>query len=116
MFAAALPVFYSRSSFSCCARASANSRTFAVGSFVAGQTAWIGSLAVGSFEALRLVAANRAIYGRARSAGGTLYPVSAFPISRDGWRRHFGPEFTRLRDAKLRFDPGDVLTPGYTVL
>ena len=100
MFAAALPDFYRRSFFSCCARASANSRTFAVG----------------SFEALRLVAANRAIYGRVRSAGGTLYPVSAFPISRDDWRRHFGPEFTRLRDAKRRFDPGDVLTPGYTVL
>ena len=100
MFAAALPDFYRRSLLSCCARASANSRTFAVG----------------SFEALRLVAANRAIYGRARSAGGTLYPVSAFPISRDGWRRHFGPELTRLRDAKRRFDPGAVLTPGYTVL
>ena len=67
-------------------------------------------------EAQRLVAANRAIYRRVRSADGTLYPVSAFPISRDGWRRHFGPEFMRLRDAKRRFDPGDVLTPGYTVL
>jgi FAD/FMN-containing dehydrogenase len=66
-------------------------------------------------EATRLVEANRATYARVRAAGGTLYPVSAFPVSRDGWRRHFGSAFTRLRDAKRKFDPGDVLTPGYGV-
>jgi FAD/FMN-containing dehydrogenase len=66
-------------------------------------------------EAGRLVAANRAAYARIRAAGGTLYPVSAFPMSRADWRRHFGPAFARLHDAKRRFDPGDVLTPGYEV-
>src|SRR5690606_12546756 len=40
-------------------------------------------------EAERLVAANRRIYERVRAAGGTLYPVSAFPMSRDDWRAHF---------------------------
>jgi FAD/FMN-containing dehydrogenase len=63
----------------------------------------------------RLVAANRAIYERVRAAGGTLYPVSAFPMSRDDWRQHFGAAWGRLRDAKQHFDPGHVLTPGYEV-
>jgi len=66
-------------------------------------------------EADRLVKANRAIYERVRAAGGTLYPVSAFPMSRDDWRKHFGPAWGRVRDAKRAFDPGHVLTPGYEV-
>lgn len=63
----------------------------------------------------RLVAANRSAYERIRSAGGTLCPVSAFPTSRADWRTHFGGAFDLLRDAKHRFDPGRVLTPGYEV-
>jgi len=66
-------------------------------------------------EADRLVKANRTIYERVRAAGGTLYPVSAFPMSRDDWRRHFGSAWERLRDAKRLFDPEDTLTPGYEV-
>jgi cytokinin dehydrogenase len=66
-------------------------------------------------EADRLVKANRTIYERVRSAGGTLYPVSALPMSGDDWRRHFGPVWPRLRDAKWTFDPENVLTPGYEV-
>lgn len=66
-------------------------------------------------EVGRLVAANRATYARVRDAGGTLYPVSAFPMSRDEWRRHFGPAFARLAAAKQEFDPGRVLTPGYAI-
>jgi Cytokinin dehydrogenase 1, FAD and cytokinin binding len=45
----------------------------------------------------------------------TLYPVSAFPMSRDDWRRHFGPAWARLRDGKQNFDPTHVVTPGYEV-
>ena len=66
-------------------------------------------------NARRLVDANRATYERVRSAGGTLYPVSAFAMSRHDWRRHFGSKFNRLEHAKRRYDPGDVLTPGYEV-
>jgi FAD/FMN-containing dehydrogenase len=66
-------------------------------------------------EADRLVMANRAIYEGVRAAGGTLYPVSAFPMSRDDWRRHLGAAWGQLRDAKQLFDPGHVLTPGYEV-
>jgi FAD/FMN-containing dehydrogenase len=64
-------------------------------------------------EADRLVRANRSVYERIRAAGGTLYPVSAFPMSRDDWRRHFGPAWGFLIDAKQEFDPGHVLAPGY---
>jgi FAD/FMN-containing dehydrogenase len=66
-------------------------------------------------EADRLIKANRAIYERVRAAGGTLYPVSAFPMSADDWRRHFGSSWAQFRDAKRKFDPRQVLTPGYEV-
>jgi cytokinin dehydrogenase len=66
-------------------------------------------------EVDRLVKANRAIYERVRAAGGTLYPVSALPMSADDWRRHFGPAWALLRDAKEKFDPGHLLNPGYEV-
>ena len=54
-------------------------------------------------EADRLVTANRAIYERVRAVGGTLYPVSAFPMSRDDWRRHFGSAWAAIprRQANL---------------
>ena len=66
-------------------------------------------------EARRLVMANRAAYERVRDAGGTLYPVSAFPMSPADWRRHFGAAFDQLSHAKHEYDPGHVLTPGYEV-
>ena len=69
----------------------------------------------GAAEAERLVAANRATYGRVRAAGGTSYPVSAFPLSRDEWRHHLGPAFARLATAKRTHDPDRVLTPGCEV-
>jgi cytokinin dehydrogenase len=65
--------------------------------------------------ARRLVAANRAAYDRVRDAGGTLYPVSAFPMSPAGWRDHFGAVFGPLSEAKDEHDPARVLTPGYEV-
>ena len=64
-------------------------------------------------EAIRLTAGNRAAYERIRAAGGVLYPVSAFTMSAEDWRSHFGPEWTRLRRAKTKFDPDHLLTPGY---
>jgi len=51
-------------------------------------------------EADRLVRANGDIYGRVRDAGGVLYPVSAFSMSRRDWRRHFGPRWNVLRRAR----------------
>ena len=66
-------------------------------------------------DANRLVDSNRAVYDRVRNAGGALYPVSAVPMSPEDWRRHFGSAFHRLDEAKRRFDPDHVLTPGYDV-
>jgi FAD/FMN-containing dehydrogenase len=63
-----------------------------------------------------LVAANRAIYERVRDAGGTLYPVSALPMSIRDWKRHFGPAYDRLAGAKRRYDPRGLLTPGYLIV
>jgi FAD/FMN-containing dehydrogenase len=65
--------------------------------------------------AARLVAANRTIYERVRDAGGTLYPVSAFAMSHDDWRTHFGETFAQLWGAKRQFDPMRLLAPGYDV-
>jgi FAD/FMN-containing dehydrogenase len=65
--------------------------------------------------AARLVAANRAAYERIRAAGGTLYPVSAFPMAPPDWRSHFGPAFARLAAARRTYDPRGVLTPGYEI-
>jgi FAD/FMN-containing dehydrogenase len=64
-------------------------------------------------EADRLVAANRASYERVRASGGTLYPVGALPMSCEDWRRHFGGAFGPLRDARRKYDPAGILTPGY---
>ena len=64
-------------------------------------------------HAARLVADNRATYERVLSLGGTLYPVSAFPMAREDWRSHFAESFQTLESAKRRFDPAHVLAPGY---
>jgi FAD/FMN-containing dehydrogenase len=66
-------------------------------------------------EANRLVDANKAAYGRVKAAGGTLYPVSALPLSKDEWRDHFGSAFGQLDAAKPQYDPGQILTPGYEI-
>ena len=56
-----------------------------------------------------------ATYERVTAAGGTLYPVSAFPMSRDDWREHFGPASLDSTPRSSKFDPGNVLTPGYEI-
>jgi cytokinin dehydrogenase len=64
----------------------------------------------------QMLTSNRAIYTRVRDAGGVLYPVSAFAMWPDDWQRHFGASWTRLREAKQRYDPHNLLTPGYNVI
>ncbi|MEW2117457.1 hypothetical protein AB0945_20140 [Streptomyces sp. NPDC005474] len=59
------------------------------------------------------VAANRALYERARELGGVLYPTSALPMTGEDWRAHFGPAWETLARAKDRYDPHSVLTRGY---
>jgi cytokinin dehydrogenase len=62
-----------------------------------------------------MVAQNRAFYERIRSAGGVLYPVSGFAMSKNDWRTHFGPKFSQLSSAKSKYDPSHIFTPGYEV-
>ena len=63
----------------------------------------------------QMLAQNRALYERIRKAGGALYPVSAFPMSSEDWKQHFGPRWPQLSEAQRRYDPDNVLTPGYEV-
>ncbi len=61
----------------------------------------------------RMVAHNRVLYERIRDRGGVLYPVSALPMSADDWQRHFGATWPGFQDARGRYDPAGILTPGY---
>ena len=72
--------------------------------------------AVDPDAAEQLVDANRTTYERVHDAGGSLYPASAaFSPSPAEWRDHFGPAYGLLREAKERFDPDMLLTPGYEI-
>ena len=62
-----------------------------------------------------LVVQNRSLYDRIRKAGGVLYPVSAFSMTQADWEDHFSPHWPPLRDAKRRYDPANLLTPGYNL-
>ncbi|MGD9886233.1 MAG: FAD-binding protein, partial [Reyranella sp.] len=64
-------------------------------------------------EAEHAVGQNRELYERIRDAGGVLYPVSALPFSPDDWKRHLGARWQSLREAVGRYDPANILTPGY---
>ena len=59
-----------------------------------------------------VIAMNRTLYERARDVGGTRLTSSAIPFSEADWSRHYGPVWESFRNAKQRFDPNNVLTPG----
>jgi cytokinin dehydrogenase len=59
-----------------------------------------------------MIASNLALYNAAVAAGGTQYPLGSIPVTPAAWRVHYGSSFDFLEDAKERFDPDDVLTPG----
>ena len=59
-----------------------------------------------------LVAMNRTLYERARDMGGTRLTTTAIPFSQADWIQHYGPVWESFRNAKQRFDPNNVLTPG----
>lgn len=60
----------------------------------------------------RMVSRNRQLYERARELGGILYPIGATPLSKSDWKIHFHPYWERFADAKMRYDPDNILTPG----
>lgn len=59
-----------------------------------------------------VLAMNRTLYERARDFGGTRLTTSAIPLSQADWIQQYGPAWKAFSDAKRRFDPNNVLTPG----
>ncbi|WP_243147530.1 BBE domain-containing protein [Scytonema sp. UIC 10036] len=55
---------------------------------------------------------NRRLFERNRDLNGTRYPVDAIKFSQEDWQQHFGSVWSRLVNAKQRYDPDNVLTPG----
>jgi cytokinin dehydrogenase len=72
-------------------------------------------IGTGKEKVEQLVAQNRALYEQIRGAGGVLYPASAFPMSSEDWKLHFASRWPALAEARRRYDPDNVLTPGYEV-
>lgn len=66
----------------------------------------------GATDLRRMLQDNRALFESNRELGGRHYPISAVKLSPQDWHRHFEPHWGRLKNAKRRFDPDDVLTPG----
>ncbi|MFJ5686821.1 FAD-binding protein [Streptomyces sp. NPDC093099] len=56
---------------------------------------------------------NRRLYDKAVALGAKRYLVGAIPrMTPADWKRHFGNRYSDLCNAKRRYDPADVLTPG----
>jgi cytokinin dehydrogenase len=66
----------------------------------------------GALSADVMIAANSALYQQVRHLGGYQYPVGSIPTTRSDWRAHFGPAWPLLADARHRYDPRGILTPG----
>ena len=60
----------------------------------------------------RMLSDNRRLFEQNRNLGGYRYPVDAIPFSQNDWRQHFRPVWGKLVNAKRRYDPNNVLTPG----
>lgn len=59
---------------------------------------------------------NRQIYDEVVAAGGERYVIGAIPrFTQQDWRRHFSPEWGRLTSAKHRYDPDNILAPGWGI-
>jgi FAD/FMN-containing dehydrogenase len=60
-----------------------------------------------------MMASNRELLAKMTSAGGKRYSPYSGVMSSEEWAAHFGPElWRRLSEAKKKFDPNNVLTPG----
>jgi FAD/FMN-containing dehydrogenase len=65
-----------------------------------------------SFGVRHMIASNRNLYERAKSIGGTVYPIGTIPFTQEDWRTHFGPTWPMLCRMKARYDQQCLLTPG----
>lgn len=62
--------------------------------------------------AQQMVAANRALYEQVRAVGGTRYAIGAIPLTQADWAQHFGAAWPQFQQAKAKFDPDHILSPG----
>jgi cytokinin dehydrogenase len=60
-----------------------------------------------------MIALNRMLYERAREMGGYRMTSSAVAMTQDDWKQHYGSVWHTVEAAKAKFDPKNVLTPGY---
>jgi cytokinin dehydrogenase len=65
-----------------------------------------------SADMSEVLAMNRTLFERARDMGGNRLTTSAIPLSQSDWIQQYGPAWKAFSDAKRRFDPNNVLTPG----
>ena len=60
-----------------------------------------------------MMATNRELIGKMKALGGKRYAPYTGVMSPADWQEHFGPAiWQRLSQAKKRYDPSNVLTPG----
>ncbi|WP_256104247.1 FAD-binding protein [Streptomyces sp. ODS05-4] len=60
-----------------------------------------------------ILALNRRLYDKAVALGAKRYLVGAIPgMGKAEWCRHFGRSWDAFQDAKKRYDPANILTPG----
>ncbi|MGW1998339.1 FAD-binding protein [Embleya sp. NPDC001921] len=62
--------------------------------------------------AASMAARNRALFDRARAAGGTRYPIGTLDFDRADWKRQYGARWPELVRRKQRYDPDNILAPG----
>lgn len=62
--------------------------------------------------AARMLQRNRTLFERARSVGGTRYPIGTLTFTKSDWVQHYGEMYPWFKKAKNRFDPSRILTPG----
>lgn len=66
----------------------------------------------GALPADAMLAANRELYLRVQTLGGTQYPIGSIPTTAADWPIQYGDQWGRFTAAKRRFDPYGILTPG----
>ncbi len=62
--------------------------------------------------ATRMLRRNRALFEKARSVGGTRYPIGSISFDEADWVEQYGEQWSELVLLKQRFDPDHLLTPG----
>jgi FAD/FMN-containing dehydrogenase len=59
-----------------------------------------------------MLARNRRLFEKARSAGGTRYPIGALEFNQRDWKRQYGERWDDFVRLKQRYDPDNILSPG----